>query len=76
MSLWTTYINGTKQIKGNWSSSSLRTAEMWFGGNPTTSGIRHNIIGTIAYFSVRAVADHKGQSFEVAENPYDGDSGE
>lgn len=66
---WTSYINGAKQKEGVWDSTSLRTAEMWLGGDPT-SGTNRNIIGNLAHFSIRAKADHRGQSFEVTENPY------
>ena len=65
---WTSYINGAKQKEGRWDTS-LRTAEMWLGGDPT-SGTNRNIIGNLAHFSIRAKADHRGQSFEVTENPY------
>jgi hypothetical protein len=66
---WTSYINGVKQREGTWTHTNLRTAEMWLGGDPT-SGTSRNIIGNIAHFSIRAKADHRGQNFEVAENPY------
>lgn len=63
---WTTYLNGVKNLEGTYTDTNKRNKDLYIGWVEGTRFLQ----GTVAFFSIRAVADHKGQSFDVAENPY------
>lgn len=65
--IFATYINGKKQSENSWGSRNVRTKAMWIGGAKPDG---RNYTGTMAHFSLRAKADHKGENFDPGVNPY------